>query len=424
MATIGNDPNGRKRILFVSGDGSRQTIRLGKASNKQAQAFKMRVEALIGQSITGSIDDETSRWLAALPDTMHSRLAAVGLVKPRKFSTMTLGAFVDAYIADRTDAKPRTIINLKQARKDLLDFFGAEKALRDITEGDADEFWRHLLRRGLADNTARRICGRAKQFFRAAMRKRMVQSNPFADLKSHVHGNPDRDFFITLDMAVKVLAACPDTEWKLIFALSRFGGLRCPSETLALKWADVDWERGRIRVPSPKTEQHEGKGSRIMPMFPELRSHLLDAFEQAEEGAEYVIARYRDGSANLRTQLQRIIRKAGLEPWPKLFHNLRATRQTELAETYPIHVVCAWIGNSAAVAQEHYLQVTDAHFEEAARGAAQNAAQSAAVSGGKCEEVTKAPNENRPVLPSDSEQYRYLLNNPVPPRGVEPLFQP
>ena len=46
----------------------------------------------------------------------------------------------------------------------------------------------------------------------------------------------------------------------------------------------------------------------------------------------------------------------------------RATRETELAALYPLHVVCAWIGNSRAVAQEHYLQVTDAAEGEVAVG--------------------------------------------------------
>ena len=62
----------------------------------------------------------------------------------------------------------------------------------------------------------------------------------------------------------------------------------------------------------------------------------------------------------------KIIRRAGLKPWPKLFQNLRSTRQTELAEKHPLHVVCAWLGNKAAVAAEHYLQVTDADFSKAA----------------------------------------------------------
>jgi hypothetical protein len=58
------------------------------------------------------------------------------------------------------------------------------------------------------------------------------------------------------------------------------------------------------------------------------------------------VTRYRDADQNLRTQMLRIIRRAGLTPWPKPFHNLRASRETELAEEYPVHVVCKRIGNT------------------------------------------------------------------------------
>src|SRR5262249_30854877 len=149
----------------------------------------------------------------------------------------------------------------------------------------------------------------------------------------------------------------------------RYGGLRCPSEVLALRWGDIDWERSRFTVRSRKTEHHEGKDRRMVPIFPELRLHLADAFDRAEAGTEYVIARTRDDGVNLRTQLERIIERAGLTAWPKLFHNLRATRETELAEHYPIHVVCAWLGNSAAIAKKHYLQVTEDHYRLAAEEA-------------------------------------------------------
>ena len=118
-----------------------------------------------------------------------------------------------------------------------------------------------------------------------------------------------------------MLEACPDAQWRLLFALSRFGGLRCPSEHLSLRWANVDWERGRMTVRSPKTEHFEGRDSRVVPIFPELRPYLDQVWEEAEPGTEYVITRYRGGNANLRTQLERIIRQAGLQVWPKLFQN-------------------------------------------------------------------------------------------------------
>src|SRR5262249_46788167 len=317
MATIGNDPNGFKRILFVAPDGKRKTIRLGKVTMKQATAFKVKVEALIGQTITGAVDDEVSRWLAGLDSETYRRLVAVGLAKPRECDGQTLGALLDGYVAGRkADAKPRTLINLDQARKRLGTFFGADKPLPDLTAADAEEFYRWQLAEGLAPNTVRRTCGRAKQFFRYAVRKRLLPSNPFTDLKTTVGSNPERKFFVTAEAARKVLDACPDAEWRLIFALCRWGGLRCPSEVLALRWRDIDWERSWFTVRSTKTEHHGGKGRRVVPIFPELLPHLADAFDRAEPGDEYVVTRCRDDRVNLRTQLERIMERAGLAPWP------------------------------------------------------------------------------------------------------------
>ena len=65
--------------------------------------------------------------------------------------------------------------------------------------------------------------------------------------------------------------ACPDAEWRLIVALARFGGIRIPSELVTLKWSDINWEEEKITIHSSKTEHHQGKGTRIIPLFPEIR---------------------------------------------------------------------------------------------------------------------------------------------------------
>jgi hypothetical protein len=103
--------------------------------------------------------------------------------------------------------------------------------------------------------------------------------------------------------------------------------------------------------------------------------------EQAEPGTVFLVNRSRNTNVNLRTQLLRIIRRAGVTAWPKLFHNLRASRETELAGEHPLHVVCAWIGNSALIAQKHYLQVTESDFEQATSGGGKGGAKSGAESG-------------------------------------------
>ncbi len=191
-----------------------------------------------------------------------------------------------------------------------------------------------------------------------------------------------------------------------------------------LKWEDIDWERSRFTVRSSKTEHHVGGGIRQVPIFPELYPHIRDCFEQAKEGQIFVISRYRDPSVNLRTQLCRIIKRAGLEAWPKLFQNLRSTRETELAEQYPIHVICAWIGNSPAVAAKHYLQVTEDHFKKALQNPMHFPVQQAAAGG--CTESHEELENDISLVGCETARgtvstCKHNDLHQIPPRGLEPL---
>lgn len=144
-------------------------------------------------------------------------------------------------------------------------------------------------------------------------------------------------------------------------------------------------------------------GSPFVPLFPELRTPLLALFGAAEPGTEYVIVRNRLGGMNLRTQFERIIGRTGAKTWPRLFHNLRGSRETELMREYDLATVCKWIGNSPAVAAKHYASSVDlnADFKRAAalpdatpEKAQQKAQQSAA------ERVC----QDAPTIPGDGSQ--------------------
>ena len=380
MASISTDKAGRRRILFVSGS-TRRAIRLGKIPMRTAESLRVKIEAILAGNLTGALDAETARWVAQIDDGLHAKLARVGLVTPRERVQATLGQLMDEFFAN-LDVKAGTVTTYQQTRARLEDHFCRECLLSDISALDADRWRASMQDDGLAPATISKRVKTARQMFRRGVRWGMAELNPFDGVKAGAQTNRSRMRFVTLVESERVLEACPDAEWRLIFALSRFGGLRCPSEHLALTWRDVDWEKGRLTVRSRKTESLERGGLRAVPIFPELRPYLMEAFELADEGAEFVIRRTRCTSANLRTQLNRIIRRAGLEPWPRLFHNLRASRQTELMERFPIHVVCEWLGNTKAVAADHYLQVHDDHFaravsEPADSKAAQNPAQHA-----------------------------------------------
>jgi len=172
--------------------------------------------------------------------------------------------------------------------------------------------------------------------------------------------------FVDRATVQQVLDACRTTRWKAIVVLCRYAGLRCPSEVFALRWSDIELDAGRMRVRSPKGENF-GKGIREVPLFPEVRSILEELFLEPDGGEFVITSKDRSSAKNLRTVFEKILRKAGVDPWPRLMQNLRSSRGTELAREYPRQTVTAWLGNTPRVALENYLQVRDEDFSKAAK---------------------------------------------------------
>ena len=366
MASISHDPRtGRRTVQFIGADGKRRSIRLGRVDKRQAEGVRGFIENLAAARLSGrAADPATAQWVSALLPVFHKRLVRAGLTEPREQEQRpTVAEWVLAFIAARPDVKPRTRINMRQTAKDMTEFFGAAR-LDEVTPGDAEDFRTYLKSdRKLSEGTARRQVKRAKQFFAGAVKRRMLAENPFAGIKCGHYADAKRFHFVSREEARAVLDGCPDGTWRLIFALVRYAGMRCPSEVMGLTWADVDWERARFAVRATKTaDTGADGGTRHVPIFPELMPHLREAFERAEAGQVHVVGAHRLVGENLRTQMMRIIKRAGLTVWPKLFVNCRATREIELCETFPQYVVAKWFGHSESIAQRHYLNAGRTHL--------------------------------------------------------------
>jgi len=369
MASLTRDSApGSWRILFVAADGRRRTIRLGRLDRRGAEGVLRHVEALHACKLAGQpIPRDTALWVGGLGPVLRQRLARVGLIVDRpEPERCTLGELLDGYIRTRVDIKASTRIVLDQARRRLIEFFGANKPIDRITSKDADAYRAWLFEaRGLARNSVAKLIRYARHFMAVAIRRKIIAENPFAHLPATVGANPARHVFVPASDVERVIDVATDPEWRALLALARYQGLRIPSEALALTWSDVDFERRRLIIRASKTAHHAGGGIRVTPIFPETMPHLQALFDAAEPGTQYVITRYRDAGQNLRTQLERLITRAGLKPWPQLWQALRRSRATELAATFPGHLCAAWLGHTQRVADTYYRMVTDADFERA-----------------------------------------------------------
>lgn len=419
-----------RRIEFsLTPSGPRKIVRLGPVTLTVAKGWRDKIESIISDRLANRPHDaELAKWLGGLPETMLGRMREAGLAEGVGLAEITLGDFLKRFL-DLLSCKPATRICYSNVRRNLEEFFGPGRLLRNVTPADADA-WRawlvqhekpkdgkRVVVRLSAPTVSRRVIA-ARTMWKKAIRWKFVTDSPFAGVKAGQQVNESRKRFITRETIEKAIAEAPDAEWKAIIALARYGGLRVPSELFALRWADVDFETGRMKVRSPKTEHHEGGAWRMVPLFIELRPHLDKLFtESAVDGAVYVISKHRLPGMNLRTEFGRILDRARLEEWPKLFHNLRASWESELMREYDLATVCKWIGNSPAVAAKHYATSVDldSDFRRAAGlGPAQyRAQQSVRVSGdSSCQDETtnNSANEKSPENSGDGDSSRELSN--------------
>ncbi len=363
----------------------------------KVERIKTKIENLINaHKCRLRPEPEDLRWAESLDDRIYGQLASVGLVPPRSNcyqgeEAMLLIPFARKTISDRTcDWSFRTVSGYSQ----VVDWvskhqpFAKSKRLDAITRGDIDRWIRWMKESGLADATISKHAKRLRTMLQFAVDDRLLSENPAKGMKFGSETNPERQAYVSREKVSKILEFCPDQDWRLILGLARFAGMR-PGEIVRLKWTDLDWDSERIRIAKFKTKRRE------CPMFAPLKSMLFEASEAASTGSVYVIQQFRD-SSGLCTRLDRIVEKAGFEPWPKTFPNLRSSCRTDLEERFPNHVCNTWIGHSKEVADDHYLQTIDEHWERAKSfepiGAYIGAAVSESIeaSGGSNEQSEKA----------------------------------
>lgn len=356
MASLTSRPDGSYWVQLTF-HGRRHTIRLGPVSRRVAETVRLHIADLAGCKIAGvRLDGELLAWLSAIEAPLHARLVRAGLAEPRPIQT--LGELI-AGVIDESTVKPATIKVWRLVERDLVAFWGADHPLRQITAEQAADFRRQLEAR-LSPVTCGKRLKQARSFFKRAVDRGWIDRNPFGSLTGFADANRARNVFVPAEWIEQVMQHVPSLQWRLALSLARYAALRCPSELNELRWSDVSWSQRTIAVRSPKTSDE-----RIIPIFAELAGVLDEAWHAAPPPADRVFPEPL-ASNELHKGLKRYLKMAGITPWPRLFQNLRTSRETELADEYPIHVVTSWLGHSPRVAAKHYLSVRREHIERAA----------------------------------------------------------
>ncbi len=355
------------KIIYYANKERKNFFLPSKYSEAKAREIAGKIEEIVQAQETGdTVRRSTAVWLSELPIDLRQRFERFGLIEIQK--SWTVEQLWDEYQrTQEAEVKYSTQQTYETVRKRFLLYFDCNLNADELTIQDAKN-WRKELTIRYAEASVAGSIQRTRAVFAWAVKRGYIAKNVWLEVNRGSFVNKDREREVTRDEYAKILDACPDQNWRTLIALCRIGGLRNPSETLLLKWSDVNWEKDRLLVHSPKTEGKAGHESRVIPLWPELRIELDRQFAAAEPGGSpYVIAgsNARDTTQNLRRKFSQIIFLAGIEPYPRLFHNLRGSRSNELFRDYPAHVASYWMGQSYKIASQHYLHPTDADYMQA-----------------------------------------------------------
>lgn len=243
-------------------------------------------------------------------------------------------------------------------RRHLVPFF-AGRSLDRIDAQLVGDYLVFKLREGLASATVGKQLTFLHGVFRFAMKKGWACANPVAavDRPKEPEGDPDIRF-LTREEVEALLRAVADPEFACVdhplILVAVTCGLR-QGELIALRWRDVDWTAGVIRVRRNYTRGEWGtpksrRSSRAVPMIARTAGVLdvLSKRSQYIEDDDLVFGHPLLGSvldaSKLRKRFKVALRSAGIRE--VRFHDLRHTFGTQTAASgVPLRTLQEWMGH-------------------------------------------------------------------------------
>ena len=264
------------------------------------------------------------------------------------------------------ERKPTTLSDYRSMlRRHVEPFFGA-RALERIAADDLRSYLVAKKRDGLSTKTISNQLVFLHGLFAYAVKRGWVPANPVASVDRPRASTGDPDIrYLDLSELEALLRAVPQdhlgpTEHAL-YLTAAMTGLR-QGELVALRWLDVDWQAGRIRVRRNYTRQQFGtpkskRSSRSVPLADRV------AFQSDES---LVFAHPQTGhpldASKIRKRFAAALDRAGLRQ--VRFHDLRHTFGTHCASSgVPLRTLQEWMGHKDAKTTEIYADYAPSPHE-------------------------------------------------------------
>lgn len=353
--------NGTSYVVYFTIDKQRRGVSLDSAyTRSDAEAAKEAIEGYFrAKRLEEPLDRKTRVYFETAPHDLIKRFSVLGIGTAQK--SMSLQEIWSEYSHDQDGAvKESSIIHRETVWKRFTAYFQEGVKFADLTQAKVQAFRDELVKL-YAPATVSKTVADLRTFANWAIQRGFAKENPFMLIARGSTTNRSKDFQVPAEWTERILDACPTQEWRTLYCLWRHAGLR-QQEPFAILKEYVDLKNRRLTVHASKTERYENGGRRVTPICPILEKELKAQLATVPENEHNLIWNNRDVA--LHSGFTRILAKAKIDVYPKMFQNLRSSCENDwVQQGIPAHVVASWIGHSVKVQEAHYLRVLPEYFQ-------------------------------------------------------------
>lgn len=305
---------------------------------------------------SGSRDGLTRKQAERTLRKLMEAEAAVVVVGVRRTVEEVTEAMTEHLVA--IGRKPTTIENYRSLARTHLSRHLGNRRIDQVQPAEVERMVAAMRRAGAGPKLIRNALTLLQQVFAFAERRGWASFNPCKQIERPVV-EPHADIrFLTLDEVEAMLRAVPDDSFgptdRALFLTAAMTGLR-QGELLALRWQDIDWAAGRLRVRRNYVRGHWGspksrRGIRSVPMVDRVAADLERHFQRSEYRADddLVFPHPITGSvldhSDLARRFKAALAAAGVRA--VRFNDLRHTFATRMAGAgVPMRTLQEWLGH-------------------------------------------------------------------------------
>ena len=240
----------------------------------------------------------------------------------RRIKKLKFSEFAEIYLDDYAKTNKKSWMDDKYRIEANMNPFFGEYYLKDISPLIIERYKTERLKSGVTKSTVNRELTIMKKMFNLAIDWKLAKDNPFSKVKLFSEKDTQKERILTKEEEERLLAESPDYLRSILTVALNTGMRR--GEILNLKWSQVDFERGIIRVERTKS----GK-NRLIPINNDVHVVLMRTRDEAQVG-KHVFPNPKTGQpyTEVKKSFKAACKRAGISDLR--FHDLRHTFATRL----------------------------------------------------------------------------------------------